>query len=1018
MMDSDTRLLNEQENVSLDSMALKPDVSRKVYFEVGEIRTDVGQLQIDSGCPSSLHKIGVDFVEITIKDQYSLRCDLYRLWKTLEGKPLHQGQLINLNNILKASVKRMFKGDKVVSSGYVSSNTKPIFRSESAKVIILLQLSAETREFEDDGELMSSKIISFLVELFSRWENYRINHIVSVILFSRVTYDSKEAEILKNLQWLPHLDSHFCDYYKVLIDMESRNNWLNTIPLISKEIKKYFKDILEVQLPSQMRMVLGKISRARYGNILEAINLSVNSLASGFNNRDLLRSGQSIMVVTPSNGIFNVPRKLLRITTERLLKMGQHVDLVCLSRYPLFQPPVFCYKGPIVPSEKELLLLMKKQESNKKVSENPKFPPKFPIFTQNDNPILSLNNKKNAGSELLRFSIPENSKKIDPNSLDPLYYDEEKWNAFFECDHELSEKPKDNFDNGIHIFNTPEYLNSKEFLISSIDSGTMNPNIDVFPGKSYICNAKTSTVPLDYPDKIKDQAKGGVWFHSKEIFVQNSDNIGRIEVTYCFYPSWIECGFYSVGIDNQNEISIFQPRFKMGKLNNTGVADFMKKLPEIEDIDLHTFGLPGGFKNFTRKNFDSKNTINDEMLNMIAQSCDSQDNKINDRFLSKESTKLKIPKENSLSNLQKSNAPYPSHLHSPGSDFLDFNKEDNKPDTHNTSENKIPLSNFYSNSFYESQFPENRTKFLYIHESNKYSLNNGKETQEKEFLDPKELIQRNFPNLKSLTDQESSFNTAENFEHKSELEKNAHRRHSFDHQLNQTSLPQNNPVSSDFEKDLTRNSKNNLSHEIPFFDHHKLNKMNESLSAGLRIVDGHKGIRPSLFSKKSYRVDKKTNLSESYHQSHGSDPNTQKGIYSINPSLISSSEFVGHKGTSKTSPHGFKSEFSKYHMNRQQFNELSFSRELSSRIPTDFAPSSMPLGFFDSNTKNIATLDSSSEFKTFDSLSSRRMRYRKFGSANKKTELHSHINQNNIKQYIQDSNIKAKPLVSALGNSF
>ncbi|OMJ18914.1 Vacuolar membrane-associated protein IML1 [Smittium culicis] len=586
---------------------------------------------------SLLEKTKADCVEITIKDQHSLRSDLYRLWDGLKGHFLHCGQTVSLNNILKATVRKIYKDGRVVASSFVSPTTQPIFRSESARYIILLQLSAETREFEDDGELMSSKIISFLVELFSRWESYRINHLVTIIMFSRVIYDSNEASYLKNPQWLPDLNAYFCDYYKVIVDMESRQNWLNIIPFISRELKKYFKDILEVQLPSEKRMVVGKICRARYGNVLEAINLSLNSFASSVDNRDLLRSGRSILVVTPSNGIFNAPKRLLRITTERMLKIGQSVDLVCLSHYPLFQPPVFCYKGPIVPTEKELLLLLKNRKELGSIYDTSSPFSKLRALLKKDISSLSPSHTEDIESETNRSNVIDITKKIDPNSLDPLYYDEEKWCAFFCNNFSLAGNTGENKCNSKSCsdIEMAYSIDDNESIISKkmVDCETNN--------RTYLnqFNDKTFTPELSRDsNQVKKQIQGGVWQYPTNDNLKNAEDIAHIEVTYCFYPSWIYCGFYDVGIDNDKKIADFEPRFKMGKLNNTGVADFMKKLPEIEDIDLDTFGFPGGFKNLVNSYIKSKDQNessfergfdhNSELQDLIFKSCNDYDEMI------------------------------------------------------------------------------------------------------------------------------------------------------------------------------------------------------------------------------------------------------------------------------------------------------------------------------------------------------------------------------------------------------
>ncbi|KAJ2998685.1 vacuolar membrane-associated protein iml1 [Globomyces sp. JEL0801] len=51
--------------------------------------------------------------------------------------------------------------------------------------------------------------------------------------------------------------------------------------------------------------------------------------------------GLSIVVVTPATGIFEVDKKLCRMTTQRMIDNGISLDLVCLSKPPLHSVPIF-----------------------------------------------------------------------------------------------------------------------------------------------------------------------------------------------------------------------------------------------------------------------------------------------------------------------------------------------------------------------------------------------------------------------------------------------------------------------------------------------------------------------------------------------------------------------------------------------------------------------------------------------------------------------------------------------------
>jgi hypothetical protein len=96
------------------------------------------------------------------------------------------------------------------------------------------------------------------------------------------------------------------------------------------------------------------IKQAYEGNVLESINLVLNPFDEHHIDRDLSRTGLSIMVITPGVGYFNVDKTMLRLTTERLLDAGFTIDMICMSQIPLHVTPLFSYwSRPLPPPKKE-----------------------------------------------------------------------------------------------------------------------------------------------------------------------------------------------------------------------------------------------------------------------------------------------------------------------------------------------------------------------------------------------------------------------------------------------------------------------------------------------------------------------------------------------------------------------------------------------------------------------------------------------------------------------------------------
>lgn len=92
----------------------------------------------------------------------------------------------------------------------------------------------------------------------------------------------------------------------------------------------------------------GRISWAHEGGVLEAINMAVSALDKHYVDRDLQRTGLSIIVITAGTSRFNVDKNLLRLTTERMVDEGFGVDCVSLAKMPLHAVPLFRYTGAIL----------------------------------------------------------------------------------------------------------------------------------------------------------------------------------------------------------------------------------------------------------------------------------------------------------------------------------------------------------------------------------------------------------------------------------------------------------------------------------------------------------------------------------------------------------------------------------------------------------------------------------------------------------------------------------------------
>ncbi|EGX53875.1 hypothetical protein AOL_s00004g534 [Orbilia oligospora ATCC 24927] len=319
-------------------------------------------------------------VEISFRDQYLSRSDMWRLAANeLAGKCLYSSRRINFVGAIKAQIHGIWIRGQKVQSAYFSSKTRPIFRSSSARFVLFVQMSKEMWHFENEGkgEILFNKMVNgFLPELFKRWKRLNARHLVSIVLFTRIVYDGDvkigvmEAGDEHTAMTAFRKPLQYRDFFRVVVTHRESEDWTVILHQLKKEFAVFLKDILvqptrapldtHIEQPvspggtaptpedpfPESYVIRGEPSTSIQGNILEAINLACNQFSRDHVDRDLVRTGISIIIITPGTGHFEIDYQMLQMTTENLVSNGIGIDLVCLSRPPLHSTPLFRYKNP------------------------------------------------------------------------------------------------------------------------------------------------------------------------------------------------------------------------------------------------------------------------------------------------------------------------------------------------------------------------------------------------------------------------------------------------------------------------------------------------------------------------------------------------------------------------------------------------------------------------------------------------------------------------------------------------
>jgi len=168
--------------------------------------------------------IALDSAVLTFKEQYLGRSDMWRLKTRLVDTCVYINKHIEFchGDTLRCQVNELWANGERVASGLINSDTKIVFRSQSAMVYLFIQMSSEMWMHDKNGYLYFEKTVEgFLREMFQRWNQCGSSHEVTVVLFTRVFYDATSREefpkrMLECIQ-IGYDGSFYEDFYQVLV---------------------------------------------------------------------------------------------------------------------------------------------------------------------------------------------------------------------------------------------------------------------------------------------------------------------------------------------------------------------------------------------------------------------------------------------------------------------------------------------------------------------------------------------------------------------------------------------------------------------------------------------------------------------------------------------------------------------------------------------------------------------------------------------------------------------------------
>lgn len=232
---------------------------------------------------------------------------------------------------------------------------------------------------EGNGEVIFNKLVNgFLPELFLRWMRKDAHHLVSIVLFTRMIYDDNNAAFEDYS--VDCAGRRYRDFYRVVVSNMASTDWKVILNQLKREFNTFLQDVASSETKDEPELEMksldelyreeqearergesfwdtfqftpsfntgGKPSTAATGNVLEVINLATSQFSKDYIDRDLVRTGISLVIISPGTGHFEVDYENLKLTTENLIGNGIGVDLVCLAKQPLHSTPLFRYTSPV-----------------------------------------------------------------------------------------------------------------------------------------------------------------------------------------------------------------------------------------------------------------------------------------------------------------------------------------------------------------------------------------------------------------------------------------------------------------------------------------------------------------------------------------------------------------------------------------------------------------------------------------------------------------------------------------------
>ncbi|KAJ9573995.1 hypothetical protein L9F63_008625, partial [Diploptera punctata] len=342
---------DEFSRLLLQITGLKEDLQGKDTISVEQSIANAFQLRTYADVHMNIvnpEDVALDSVELTFKDQYMGRSEMWRLKKSLVNSCVYLNKKIEFcGGSIRCQVYEMWSQGDRVACGVITDDTKVVFRSSTSMVYLFIQMSSEMWDFDIHGDLYFEKAVNgFLADLFQKWKKNGSNHEVTIVLFSRTFYKASNLEefpgYMRECLQQDYKGRFYEDFYSQNLDNERYDDWTNTLVQLRRLFTDYQKIVLQYHKKSGVQIPAVN-STAAQGNFLEVLNIFgayLHLFEKHYLDRSFDRTGQLSVVITPGVGVFEVDRELTNVTKQRIIDNGVGSDLVCVGEQPLHAVPL------------------------------------------------------------------------------------------------------------------------------------------------------------------------------------------------------------------------------------------------------------------------------------------------------------------------------------------------------------------------------------------------------------------------------------------------------------------------------------------------------------------------------------------------------------------------------------------------------------------------------------------------------------------------------------------------------